>query len=234
MVRTKWSPALVTMLIVVVLLGACGRGGATEEDPEVQATLDAMAARVQDDADTMTPLVLSEVPDAAEVVATGFLRSCTPGVHDWKRNDPFDLSCRVGQSVVVAVPTASTFRGDMAALDQSLQDAGLSGRRSPQVESRGLDHLADHYFDRIGGARSAGGEGEAVPYGPQHLPPATYFSDDVDLTISFIGPDDGFVHDRDFRYQDPSGASVDRDDLPDVIAGHEYALVVSMQRAETW
>jgi hypothetical protein len=226
---------LVALLVAAVLVGACGQPP-TEDDPEVRARLDELAVAAEDDAGSATTLALAALPAGAEVVATRSYRSCVQGQHNWKRDDPFDLSCHVGHVVVVGVPTAATFEADMATLDRVLLDAGFTDRRSPQDESDGLAHVAAHYFDLFGSARGGTDDGERATYGPQDLPPAHYHAtaDDRDLTISFTGPDDGFLAVQDFRYEGVDGATMDSEDLQAALAGRAYALRVGVERSETW
>ncbi|MBY5162079.1 hypothetical protein [Salsipaludibacter albus] len=234
--QVTWGRAAAMILVGLALLAACGGDAPTADDAEVQAALDELAIEVEDAADELARVARSELPAGAEVVATRAYRDCTEGQHDWKRDDPFDLSCVVGHAVVVAVPSDATFRADMAELDDALQATGLADRRSEREDSQGLAHVAEDYFGLLGHELSIDPDGQPVIYGPQDLPPASYNSaeDDLELTLAFTGPRDEALARSDDQYRDPAGRRLDPGEVLDLLTDQAYALVVDVHADEAW
>lgn len=86
---------------------------------------------------------------------------CTVGRHNWKADDPYDLSCDLVRLEIVASPSVATFREDMAALDAALHAGGWT----PAGPFGMTRVLTDYWDDRASFSSS---------YGVDNLPAATY------------------------------------------------------------
>jgi peptidoglycan/xylan/chitin deacetylase (PgdA/CDA1 family) len=111
------------------------------DDPQVVAAraaganlVDAETQRVIDDVvlPTLTQgWVAQPAPTGAAAVsadsAVGLDSGCVVGTHDWKRDDPFDLSCIEVRRTVLAASDAA-FAADMTRLDEALTADGWRPR----------------------------------------------------------------------------------------------------------
>jgi len=228
---------LLSLMVVTGLLVAC-TGRVTEDDPRVVDALEAAAPDLEAHTGTLVDHhVIPHLPAGARVVAERSHRFCSPGQHNWKIQDPYDLTCSVGHEIIVAVPTNDDWRDALLAIHRSLAASGLEGR-SPEHDPFGLAEIVNRHGPRVESGASQPGlaDGTTVPHGPQHFPGATYLDHGTGVVVgvSFTGPDDRFTHARDTVYTTSAGAEINAATLVEMLPRDGYGLSVRVNQAFDW
>ncbi|MFP5218439.1 MAG: hypothetical protein ACLGIG_01700 [Actinomycetes bacterium] len=145
-----------------------------EARERTRAGLDEERAALVDD-------VVEPVLGTSAVVATGAGGHCEVGQHNWKVDDPFDLSCEE-LSAAVVVGDERAFREQVLAVHDRLAAAGWR----PSYEHAGTDQstlaarLRDYWDDRESLGREV--------YAPADLPSAEYVRNGQRLQVEWVGP----------------------------------------------
>lgn len=224
-------------IVAVGLAGltvGCGGGSEPIEDPVVAAWVDRATAGTQDTVDEAADDVVAALPDGTRAIAHVTTTRCVEGQHNWKIDDPFDLRCTVTSGTLLAVTDAEAFIRDMASVDRAVQAAGW------QPSSGTLPDQLRTYADGFGERDEPGRDGTTAPYGPQHLPSVSYHDPDRPEGLGFVftGPDERspdvllFPGDT-LRWERPGGPRVRPDDLPELLTGAEYGLLVVSSRSRS-
>lgn len=149
--------------------------GPAEDDARVVAARDASEPALDAALEEVRALAGTGAP-----AATRSRWSCAVGQHNWKIDDPYDLSCRREDAVVVAGGPTATFRADMLALHDALVAAGWESTWSP------LTDVVEEYWDGPDPGSTADDGG---PTYPQGLPAASYTRAGVTVEIEWLQPE---------------------------------------------
>jgi hypothetical protein len=172
--------------------------GAATVDDEITRVVDEVVVPALTEGRVAQPAVVG--PEAMVDRSSGLGSWCEVGSHNWKRDDPYDLSCVEIRRAIVAADEAS-FRADLLALDGALTAAGWQ----PVDEVSGLPaalELAD------ADARATGGE----PPTSSSFAGGWYRSDDGRFNLNL-----GFAN-----FETYTGLPAPR------LADGEYAMMVSL------
>lgn len=172
--RARWMLMGLAAAVSVLLLGAglfyvsllggfdeLWKGQRPQEtDPEVVAARERASADLRVSGQLLART--AQASTSGTRLATGEVRSpCSVGQHNWKIDDPYDLSCDLGRLEIVASPSAAAFREHMVALDAALTADGWA----PEGAFGMARVLRDYWDDRASFSSS---------YGVDNLPAATY------------------------------------------------------------
>ena len=157
-------------------------GRPEEGDARVVEVRERTRAALDEDRATLIDDVVEPTLGVGAVVATGGGGHCAVGQHNWKIDDPYDLSC-TELSAAVVVGDEALFRHQVLALHQRLVAAGWS----PPDGQAGADRssLAARVRDSWDVRGSFGREG----YGPADLPSAEYARNGQALRVEWMGPE---------------------------------------------
>jgi hypothetical protein len=159
--------AAVVVLAVGVIYASVMNGGLDhlfagdkpkESDPQVVAAREKASAELEAEGAALP------VPAGSEHLATVERPSCQEGQHNWKIDDPYDLSCTLARTQVVVVPTKADFRAQTLELDAALTQQGWE-----PSGFFGLRRVMTDYWDH----RASFGTGYSV----DNLPTAGYAKD---------------------------------------------------------
>ena len=184
------------------------RPGPYVMDTEVVAARDRVRPENQRD--------LREVAVPGAVVATATGSRCEEGIHDWKRDDPYDLSCNLSDAVLVA--------GDLSELRADMQRLAASAAGSGWTSSGlGVERVMTEYWD-------AGGRA------PKDLPQARYDTEGYEKALVISWPDStaqaaelgSFT--SDVQWRDATGAQISARRAAELVGVGRYGVIVEMER----
>lgn len=226
----RWAKVVIGVVVAVVVLLAVAvvwflamlsggiddlfsTGGPSPDDKRVVEAREAHAE--------LLATALDEVVSGRAVVASADDASCREGQHNWKIDDPYDLSCSQRRIALVEGGDLDAFRADMEALDEALvADGWVSGWSS-------MDEVLTSYWDQRDDIldRNAGWD-----Y-PARMPGAGYERDGVQLSVSWVQPGQdsaaGTEHSDGVRWTTASGERVPPSVLPTRVDG-AYATALSV------
>ena len=160
--------------------------GPDADDARVVEARERTQDSLDDDRDELVDGVVAPVLGRSAPVAHVSDGSCQTGQHNWKIDDPFDLSCTEVSAVVVVGDTA-VFREQVLALHERLLAAGWrSGDEGSGVDRSSLEARIVEYWD----ARASF---DREAYGPADLPSASYVREGRALEVEWAGPGQGRV-----------------------------------------
>lgn len=186
------------------------RPGPYATDPKV------VAAR-----DRLTPVnqrELREVPAQGSVVATASGARCEEGVHDWKRDDPYDLSCNLTDAIVLA-GDLDGFREDMLRLDAALVAAGWTHG------SLSVGRVVTEYWDA-----------RRTDYAPNDLPGVQYDTVGYEKALRIRWTDatapaaELGSFSSDVQWRDAAGRPIPARRAAELVGAGRYGVVVELER----
>lgn len=121
------------LVALTVLLTGCGLGAPEPGSLRVREKADAAARTLSDFASTL---------DRAQVVSAWSADYCRAGIHNWKRDDPFDWDCYATQNVALAV---GELRAGATKLHEQLGTAGCRPDPADHPSRHGLPVMLDRY-----------------------------------------------------------------------------------------
>lgn len=218
---------VVLALLAVVWFVAMLSGGLDDlfdmhtPSPDDAAVIEAHAA-----AGERTAAALDELRTAAgdpAVLASASDADCREGQHNWKIDDPYDLTCSRHDVVLVPGGTLDAFRDEMVALDAALLAAGWEPSWSSMSE------VLSGYWDNREGIL-ANNPGWTYP---ARIPDALYLREGLTLAVSWVQPGSdsagGLEYRDDVRWTTPDGDSLRVSEVPALVTGdYGTALAVSV------
>ncbi|WP_199423383.1 hypothetical protein [Actinotalea solisilvae] len=191
----------------------------TADSPEVRAALDEARPRAEA---ALEEAVDGPVADALPVDHLGAVTdaSCTEGQQSWKYSDPWDLSCRSMQAVLLQLGSTDTFRADMEALHASFLAAGWEEDGTQNM----LALLAGYWDDR----EQILGNSPGMRY-PSDIPSTAYRSPGGEtVAVGWLQPEAGMLDAAPGAWSDDGGRTVGPDELRRSMPPGSYALVLSV------
>lgn len=209
-----------------VLLSGCAGSRLTEDDPVVRTAVAEAAVEVRA-ARTDVVDVLYGAGSIATVIATADDEACAEGQHNWKIDDPYDVTCTATSSVIVELP-------DGAGLDELQRLHRMLTEEAGAVAvfpSEGLAAIAAEYGHGIGRWDDRPGlDGDPVPYGIEHFPGASYRRDGLEVGIGFTGPNDRWRHRHGTAWLAPDGTEIASSTLVESLQPDRVAVIVAVHR----
>lgn len=189
-------------------------GGPSPDDKRV---VDAREAHAE-----VLAAVLGEVVADRDVVATTQDDGCREGQHNWKIDDPYDLSCSQRTVALVQGGAVDGFRADMEALDAALVADGW------EADWSSMDEVLTGYWDR---REDVLDHNSGWDY-PARMPSAGYVRDGVSLSVSWVQPGQdsaaGTEYSDELPWTTPSGERVPPSVLPSHVPDGTYATALSV------
>lgn len=190
-----------------------GGPGPREDDARVVEAGEVARAKLAAEADDLLGLT-----GGGEPVATAEASRCQEGQHNWKIDDPYDLSCSRDHTAIVVGGPATTFREDMVDLDAALVRAGWV------PASSSIPEVLEGYWD----GRDSILEGNPGWTYPHRMPSAGYTRDDMGLSVDWLEAaslaDDDSLDRSDLRWVTPAGDRVDSDDVAALLPTEGYGI----------
>lgn len=193
-------------LVAGMLLAGC-TPTISQEDPEVASVIDDDVVAVSALRDrVVNEALMGSLPSGSQLVGRSVSTQCRRGQHNLFVDDSYDLACATWADAYIAVPTDKQFAMQMERVHAALQQLGLTSRfpaseEIPRELDHGLVEVVDDYAGNFGSLMRQGLPGQSeVPYGPQHLPGASYLVDGevgtrrLVIGLGFTGPDDRYLH----------------------------------------
>ena len=156
-------------------------------------------------------------------LASAVETSCFAGQHNWKIDDPYDLTCRLSRVEAVGAGTLATFRDDMVALDEALLAAGWEGE-----STQGMQDLLSGYWD---GRQAIISRNPDFAH-PADMPSATYELDGLLMSVSWTQRDADAVlgawADENATWHTADGSSTSGAAVTRLVPEDRYALVLTV------
>ncbi len=194
-----------------------GGSGPSPDDPQV--------VEARDEAEASAEAALSEVRATVggpELLALAGTERCDEGQHNWKIDDPYDLSCSLRIVNIVTGGELDGFREDMTALDAALVADGWEPGWST------MDEVLTGYWDR---REEALDNNPGWTY-PARMPSTTYARDDLTLSVSWVEPTadsaGGLEYDDDIIWTTPEGRSLGVAAVPGLVDAGHYGVALGV------